>query len=91
MLNVKANLFLGELDTPLSDTVQQALQDARKISVLYKHQALSINALVQGKNVIVSTSTASGKSVIYQVIILCQRNRVLAYALNSSGTLANFP
>lgn len=58
---------LGTLDIPLSKTVMQALQDARKISSLYVHQVASINAVMQGKNVIVSTSTASGKSVIYQV------------------------
>ncbi|TCD65415.1 hypothetical protein EIP91_002714 [Steccherinum ochraceum] len=60
----------GELDAPLSDTVKQALLQARKISSLYTHQVASINALMQSKNVIVSTSTASGKSVIYQVPLL---------------------
>jgi hypothetical protein len=43
-----------------------ALRDARKITTLYTHQANAIAALSQGKDVIVSTSTASGKSVIYQ-------------------------
>lgn len=52
---------------PLSDTISQALSDSRKITSLYTHQAAAINALSQGKDVIVSTSTASGKSVIYQV------------------------
>lgn len=60
-------LSAGVLDTDLSKTVTAALQSSRKISSLYAHQAASINALMQGKNVIVSTSTASGKSVIYQV------------------------
>ena len=55
------------LDPPLSDTIVQALRDARKIHSLYTHQVAAINALDRGKNVIVSTSTASGKSVIYQV------------------------
>jgi DEAD/DEAH box helicase domain-containing protein len=57
----------GVLDPPLSDTILQALRDSRKISVLYTHQVAAINAVMQGRNVIVSTSTASGKSVIYQV------------------------
>lgn len=35
--------------------------------MLYLHQVLAIRALSRGKNVIVSTGTASGKSVIYQV------------------------
>ncbi|KAI0664969.1 P-loop containing nucleoside triphosphate hydrolase protein [Cubamyces menziesii] len=55
---------------PLSETISQALRDSRKITSLYTHQVAAINALGQGKNVIVSTSTASGKSVIYQVPLL---------------------
>ncbi|KAH9951273.1 DEAD/H helicase [Amylocystis lapponica] len=59
-----------ELDPPLSATILQALQDSRRISSLYTHQVAAISALSQGKNVIISTSTASGKSVIYQVPVL---------------------
>lgn len=44
-----------------------SLKDARKIQMLYLHQVLAIHALRLGKNVIVSTGTASGKSIIYQV------------------------
>lgn len=55
------------LDSPLPESVVQGLLDARKISSFYTHQVAAINALDQGKHVIVSTSTASGKSVIYQV------------------------
>ena len=54
------------LDPPLSDEVAEALRSTRKITSLYTHQVAAIHALSQGKNVIVSTSTASGKSVIYQ-------------------------
>jgi DEAD/DEAH box helicase domain-containing protein len=43
-----------------------ALRDARKITTLYTHQTSAMAALSNGKDVIVSTSTASGKSVIYQ-------------------------
>ena len=60
--------FAGTVDPPLSDSIRTALRDARNISTLYTHQATAITALSQGKNVIVSTSTASGKSVIYQVM-----------------------
>ncbi|KAH9901228.1 DEAD/H helicase [Cubamyces lactineus] len=60
----------GTLDPPLSEAISQALRDSRKITSLYTHQVAAINALGQGKNVIVSTSTASGKSVIYQVPLL---------------------
>ncbi|KAH9180356.1 P-loop containing nucleoside triphosphate hydrolase protein [Lactarius sanguifluus] len=61
---------IGTVDPPLSDSIRAALRDARKISTLYTHQAAAIAALSQGKDVIVSTSTASGKSVIYQVPLL---------------------
>ncbi|KAK0448318.1 P-loop containing nucleoside triphosphate hydrolase protein [Desarmillaria tabescens] len=59
-----------ELDEPLSSTIQLALKDSRNITSLYSHQVTAINAIGHGKNVIVSTSTASGKSVIYQVPLL---------------------
>ncbi|KAH7889934.1 DEAD H helicase [Phlebopus sp. FC_14] len=58
------------LDKPLSESLQQALRDSRKINSLYTHQATAINAISQKKHVIVSTSTASGKSIIYQVPLL---------------------
>ncbi|KAH9854069.1 DEAD/H helicase [Lenzites betulinus] len=61
---------LATLDPPLSDPIVQALRDSRKIVSLYTHQVAAITALSEGKNVIVSTSTASGKSVIYQVPLL---------------------
>ncbi|KAI0374726.1 DEAD/H helicase [Pilatotrama ljubarskyi] len=61
---------VAALEPPMSSSIAQALRDSRKITSLYKHQVAAINALSQGKNVIVSTSTASGKSVIYQVPLL---------------------
>ncbi|CAK5264861.1 unnamed protein product [Mycena citricolor] len=60
----------GTLDAPLSEAIQTALQRLGNISTLYSHQAAAINAVHSRKNVIVSTSTASGKSVIYQVPVL---------------------
>ncbi|EGO21629.1 hypothetical protein SERLADRAFT_451651 [Serpula lacrymans var. lacrymans S7.9] len=60
----------GTLDPPLSETIQQALSNSRKITSLYSHQSSAINALSREKHIIVSTSTASGKSVIYQVPLL---------------------
>ena len=60
----------GELSTPLSDSIKKGLQDARSITRFYSHQAAAINAIAEGKHVIVSTATASGKSVIYQVPVL---------------------
>lgn len=60
----------GFLSQPLSPSIQQALRDSRKITSFYTHQTAAINAICDKKHVIVSTSTASGKSVIYQVSIL---------------------
>ncbi|KZV84071.1 hypothetical protein EXIGLDRAFT_727691, partial [Exidia glandulosa HHB12029] len=59
---------LGELT--LSNTIWAAVKAARKISSLYSHQAAAIKAVQTGKNVIVSTPTASGKSIVYQVPVL---------------------
>lgn len=59
-------LKAGFLDELLSDEIRQALRDSRKIESFYTHQAAAINAISHKKHVIVSTSTASGKSVIYQ-------------------------
>jgi len=53
-----------------------ALGDARSITTLYSHQTSAIAALAQGKDVIVSTSTASGKSVIYQATPVMVLSRV---------------
>ena len=46
------------------------LQSVLGLQQLYLHQAKAIDALRQGKHVVVSTSTASGKSVIYNVPVL---------------------
>ncbi|KAL0947334.1 hypothetical protein HGRIS_013453 [Hohenbuehelia grisea] len=60
----------GQLSNPLSEPILDALQSSRGISSLYVHQTSAIDAIEEGHNVIVSTSTASGKSVIYQVPVL---------------------
>jgi DEAD/DEAH box helicase domain-containing protein len=54
----------------LSTELSNALFEARGISQLYSHQAKAINNLWSKNNVIVSTSTASGKSLIYQIPVL---------------------
>ena len=60
----------GELEFPLSQDLVNALYNTRGIEGLYSHQAEAINALHRGENVIVSTSTSSGKSLIYQIPVL---------------------
>lgn len=60
----------ADLSRPLSVELKKALSLARGISRLYSHQAKAINDLWQNRHVIVSTSTASGKSLIYQIPVI---------------------
>ena len=60
----------GELKFELSQSLVNALYNSRGITQIYAHQAEAINNLYDGHNVIVSTSTSSGKSLIYQVPVL---------------------
>ncbi|GAA5888384.1 hypothetical protein JCM6882_008599 [Rhodosporidiobolus microsporus] len=68
----------GSLDHPISDAFASALLSTKSISPtqLYSHQAAAINALhpspshPYGQNVIISTSTSSGKSLIYQIPVV---------------------
>ncbi|RUS22520.1 hypothetical protein BC937DRAFT_88613 [Endogone sp. FLAS-F59071] len=59
----------GELKVPLHSEIARALNE-EKITRLYSHQVKAINDLNDGHSVIVSTSTASGKSLIYQIPVL---------------------
>lgn len=51
------------LDFQLSPNVHQTLEYDK----FYSHQADAINAINNGENVIITTSTSSGKSLIYQL------------------------
>ena len=64
------SLITGELSRTISDDLKDALQLARGISRIYSHQAKAINDIWNNKHVIISTSTASGKSLIYQLPVL---------------------
>lgn len=57
----------GQLLVPLSGAIQKAFEKVRSIKNFYSHQASAINSVMNGRHVVVSTSTASGKSAIYQV------------------------
>ncbi|KAF4552893.1 ATP-dependent helicase HRQ1-like protein [Elsinoe fawcettii] len=67
----------GDLNFELSQSLINALYNTRGITQLYAHQAEAINNLYDGHNVIVSTSTSSGKSLIYQIPVLheLEKNR----------------
>lgn len=71
----------GDLNFQLSQNLVNALYNTRSITQLYFHQAEAINNLYEGYNVIVSTSTSSGKSLIYQVPMLHE----LEHDRNSRG------
>ncbi|EDO18886.1 hypothetical protein Kpol_1023p55 [Vanderwaltozyma polyspora DSM 70294] len=53
----------ADLDFSLSPEVYQAIEHDR----FYSHQADAVNAIHHGQNVIITTSTSSGKSLIYQL------------------------
>jgi DEAD/DEAH box helicase domain-containing protein len=60
----------GDLDFLLSQDLVNALYNAKGITRFYAHQAEAINALHEGRNVVVATSTSSGKSLIYQLPVM---------------------
>ncbi len=59
----------GDLQSPLEPGIMRALT-RQGIERLYSHQSLAIDAIRQGKDVIVATPTASGKSHIYNIPVL---------------------
>jgi DEAD/DEAH box helicase domain-containing protein len=59
----------GELESPLNEALQDCLR-ARGIQSLYSHQASAVNLARQGHNVMVSTPSASGKTLCYNVAVL---------------------
>ena len=59
----------GRLNAPLSPPVERALA-ASGAERLYTHQAEAINAALAGQNVVVATSTASGKTLCFNVPVL---------------------
>jgi DEAD/DEAH box helicase domain-containing protein len=59
----------GRLDEPLHPTIQTCL-DSLGISALYGHQAEALNAIFAGRNVIIATPSASGKTLCYHLATL---------------------
>lgn len=60
------NAELGELSFQLAPEIFQALPYDK----FYSHQADALNAIHRGENVIITTSTSSGKSLIYQLFAI---------------------
>ncbi|KAL9131544.1 MAG: hypothetical protein Q9217_000558 [Psora testacea] len=67
--------IFGDLKFQLSQNLVNALFNSRRITQLYSHQAEAINNLYDGNNVIIATSTSSGKSLIYQIPMLHELER----------------
>lgn len=60
----------GNLNFLLSQDLVNALYNAKRITQFYTHQAEALNSLYEGQNIVISTSTSSGKSLVYQLPIL---------------------
>lgn len=59
----------GCLDHPLHPVLQERMKEVG-INTLYSHQAQAINLIRQGNNVMVSTPSASGKTLCYNIPVL---------------------
>jgi DEAD/DEAH box helicase domain-containing protein len=59
----------GKLDNPLHPGLQACLESLG-ISALYSHQAKALNVIMAGKNVIIDTPSASGKTLCYHLATL---------------------
>jgi len=59
----------ADLERPLSPAIQAVL-DALGIRQLYSHQAQAIDRIRRGSNVAVVTSTASGKTLCYNIPVM---------------------
>ena len=59
----------ADLESPLPAELEASLQQNRLLP-LYSHQSEAINHIRRGSNVVVSTSSASGKSLCYNIPVL---------------------
>src|SRR5690554_3017150 len=59
----------GELAAPLPEELAASLK-AAGIEGLYSHQAAAVGLVRQGKNIVVVTGTASGKTLCYNLPVL---------------------
>ncbi len=63
------NAVFGKLDNPLPSRLEESLKD-NGLLPLYSHQAAAINHIRRVGNVVVATSSASGKSLCYNIPVL---------------------
>ena len=80
----------GELEKPLPENISAYLQN-KKIK-FYSHQAEAINKARQGKNVIITTHTASGKTLAFNIPVfdaLANDKKATALYIYPSKALTN--
>ncbi len=80
----------GELEKPLPENISTYLQE-NKIK-FYSHQAEAINKARQGKNVIIATQTASGKTLAFNIPVfdaLTNDKKATALYIYPSKALTN--
>lgn len=71
---------------PISDIIKETIFDVCKISAFFVHQSKGIKAIFNGKHVGISTSTSSGKSLIYNSTVLDY-----LYRFSDSSAMYIFP
>jgi DEAD/DEAH box helicase domain-containing protein len=54
----------------INDGIKKILKKNFGIEELYEHQAITIQKILEGKDIVLSTSTASGKSMCYNIPML---------------------
>jgi DEAD/DEAH box helicase domain-containing protein len=59
----------GSLDRPLNPLLQSRLESLG-MSSLYTHQAMAVNSSLSGRNIMVATASASGKTLCYNIPVL---------------------
>ncbi len=59
----------GDLAEPLVNELQACL-DKNGLAKLYCHQSEAINKVLRGQNVMVATSSASGKTLCYNIVVM---------------------
>jgi len=67
--NIKKNSIFAKFPEEIPADIELIYKNLG-ISHLYKHQAESIRHTFDGKNVVIPTGTASGKSICYQLPII---------------------
>ena len=60
----------GRLTRPLPGEAERALSENLGIKTFYTHQAEGMDLVREGRNVVVMTPTASGKSLVYNVPVI---------------------